>query len=336
MASSPALLADFSDLTNRAIQTIVKKEADNKPEYTQYYNVRTTTELIEKDSSITGLKEASFTNENAQIVEDVPIQGFDQTYTQESIDLIAPMSYQTRKFAFTPRKLTSFVQMGLATLNRKKDKLSAERLTNGFETSYIHKDGVNGNKTISLLGGDSVEPWSAAHPREDGGTNMNNVIYDGTTYSLPFDYAGVKAAHRTASLMVDGRGNPMAARLDTLVCKFGSSVYFKALEIKKAIENGKIPESNDNDGSGVMTFKIVALEYLTTDEAWGMFDSSKALGNDGEYGFQHIESEANNVDPINVVFKTREIQFGFHTMFTQGYNDVTRVFVWSAGDSVSV
>jgi hypothetical protein len=160
---------------------------------------------------------------------------------------------------------------------------------------------------------------------------MNNVVYDGTTYSLPFDYAGLKAAHRTASLFVDARGNPMPANLDTLVCKKGSSVSFKAREILKAIQLGKMPESNDNDGAGVPSFKVIELDYLTKDAAWGMFDSSLALSD--EYGFQFIESEANNLDPVNIVYKTREMQFAGHTMFQLGHNDVARCWVWSEGDS---
>ena len=122
----------------------------------------------------------------------------------------------------------------------------------------------------------------------------------------------------------------MPATVDTLVCKKNSSVHFKAQEILGAIKNGKIPESNDNDGTALPAFKILALDYLTKDAAWGMFDSSK-MGD--EYGFQHIESEANNVDPVNIVAKTREMQIVGHTMFKQGYNDVARMWIWSEGDS---
>jgi hypothetical protein len=62
-----------------------------------------------------------------------------------------------------------------------------------------------------------------------------------------------------------------------------------------------------------------------------MFDSSRALTDD--YGFQFVESEPNNVDAVNVVYKTREMQFAGHSVFTLGHNDVTRAWVASAGDS---
>jgi hypothetical protein len=60
-----------------------------------------------------------------------------------------------------------------------------------------------------------------------------------------------------------------------------------------------------------------------------MFDSSMVSD---DYGFQHIESEANNIDPVNVVVKTREMQVVGHTLFKQGFNDVARMWVWSEGD----
>ena len=59
-----------------------------------------------------------------------------------------------------------------------------------------------------------------------------------TKLNLPFDYAALKAAHRTASLFVDPRGNPYPASLTTLVVKKGSSAHFKAMEILGAIKSG--------------------------------------------------------------------------------------------------
>lgn len=111
----------------------------------------------------------------------------------------------------------------------------------------------------------------------------------------------MKAAHRTASLFVDPRGNPRAGNLDTLVCKKGSSVHFKANEILGAIKAGKIPESMDNDAAAVPAFKIIPLDYLSTAAYWWMFDSSRAL-TDSE-GLQFVESQPTTLDPVNVVYK---------------------------------
>src|SRR3990167_7757115 len=293
--ASPLNLGQVADATNLAIQKIFKKDAEIDMQFKKYYNFRTTEDYIEKDSSLSGLKEAEFTTENAEMLEDVPVQGYDQTYTQQQVHVMYPMSYMTWKFAIKKRNLENISQEINRSLSRKKEKLASERITNGFNTTYAHS-GVGKSTTITVTGGDGLEPWSTAHTSERGGSNMNNVIYDGTTYSLPFDYSGYKAAIRTASLFVDPRGNPDPARLDTLVCKTGSSVHMKAMEILGAIKKGQIPESNDNVG---------------------------------------VPAPSLSFDSVNIVAKTREMQFTGHTLFQQGHNDVTRTWVFSAGDSTT-
>lgn len=325
-------LGQAADLVDKSIQNIWIKSSSPEPQFKKYFNFRTTTDYYEKDSSLTGLAEADFTDENAQIVEDSPIQGYDKTYTQECVDIMMPISKKMWFFGIKKRQLESITSELKKSIVRKQEKLCAERLTNGFEsTSYTHY-GVNGAKTISTAGGDSLGVFDDDHTREDGGTNINNIVYDGTTYNLPFDYPGLKAAHRTAALWVDGRGNPMPGKLDTLVCKTGSSVAFKAKEILKAIQNGKIPESNDNDGSGVPAFSIIELDYLTQDAYWFMFDSSK-MG--PEMGFQFVESQAPTLSPVNTVYKTNEIQIKAGAMFALGHNDCARMWVGSLGTSAN-
>src|SRR3990167_1379522 len=329
--AAPLNLGQIGDAVDLSIQKYFKKDSEVELQLKKYYNFRTTEDLYEKDSGLTGLSEATFTAENAQITEDAPIETFDKTYTQEQMDASATYTYMAWKFGIKKRRLQNISKEITAALNRKAERLAAERLTNGFTTTYNHTQPLGATKSISITGGDSLEAFIPTHTREDGGAGINNVVYDGTTYSLPFDYAGYKAAIRTASLWVDGRGNPYPGTLDTLVCKKGSSVSFKAKEILGAIKNGKIPESNDNDGSGVPAFKVIELDYLTNDAYWFMMDSSRALTD--EQGFQWIESEANNLDPVYIVPKTREMQFFGHRLATLGHNDVTRCWVASAGDS---
>jgi hypothetical protein len=80
--AAPLNLGQVADLVDLSIQKIVKKEADRPMQLKKYYNYRTTTDLYEKDSSMSGLKEAEFTEENAEILEDVPVQG------QENIEAL--------------------------------------------------------------------------------------------------------------------------------------------------------------------------------------------------------------------------------------------------------
>ena len=153
-----------------------------------------------------------------------------------------------------------------------------------------------------------------------------------TTFNVPFDYAGLKAAHRTASLFVDDRGNPQPAKIDTIVCKTASSVAFKAKEINGALRAGKIPESFDNDGAGASAYKILELDYLTADAKWFGFDSS-LLNDPRTYGLQFIESEGVTVAPSNQIYQTMAIEVRGHSIFNHGHNDVARMWVGSIGDS---
>lgn len=152
-----------------------------------------------------------------------------------------------------------------------------------------------------------------------------------TTYNLPFDYAALKAAYRTGSLIVDPRGNPRVANYDVLVCKNQSAVHLKAMEILGAIKKGQIPESFDHDSAGAYPFEILPLDYLTLGNQWYMFDKKKALTE--KEGFQFIESQPAMVDPTNIVYKTKELQTSVTALFDLGANDVTRSWIASKGDS---
>lgn len=76
-------------------------------------------------------------------------------------------------------------ELKLADL-RLREQLCAERLTNGFETtSYTHSNG-GVSRVIAIAGGDGLGFIDDDHTREDGGTNMNNYVYDGRSCIYAF------------------------------------------------------------------------------------------------------------------------------------------------------
>lgn len=326
--SAPLSIGQAADLVDVSIQNVYAKASEPTPTYTKYFNARTTEDQLEKDSSLSGLGEADFVDENGVIISDTPVQGYKKVYTQNMIGTIVPFTFQMWKFGIKRRDLDNAAKELKASVARTKERLCAERIDNFASTSYVH-NGQGKQTTLTITGGDGLAAGTSSHTREDGGSNMNNGVYDGTNYNLPFDYAGVKAAYRTAGLMVDPRGNPKIPDLDILVCKKNSATHFKAKEIKRAIENNKIPESFDHDGSGVNSFEIVALEYLQNQAYWAMFDSRMMQD---EYGFQFVESQPAMLDPVNVVYKTKEIQTSVTALFDLGFNDLARSHVFSKGD----
>ncbi len=327
MSQTPMHITDAADLYDPSIQKMFIKSAKSDTEnYKQYYTVETGVEdLVRKDSSITGLGEASFIEpENATILEESPIQGFDKSYTQEDIGTVVAFTRKMWKFGIKKRDMTKIVNELRSSIVRKREKLCAERLDNGWATSYAHAD-RRGNKTISIVGGDGAALFSASHTREDGGANVNNIVYDGTTYNMDMDYDALKALMRTASLVKDGKGNKFEdLNVDTIVVAKGSTPYFKAMEILGAIKKGWKPGSADHDSSGIPEFKILALPRLENLNQWYAFDS-KQIGDYG-YGLQYLESEGTMMEGPNVVFKTKEIQYSALSTFALGHNDGRKMF----------
>jgi len=83
---APFTIGQAADLVDKSIQKIFIKSSEPENTYSKYFNTRTTEDLYEKDSSLSGLYESDYTDENAVILSDVPVQNFDITYTQFSHD----------------------------------------------------------------------------------------------------------------------------------------------------------------------------------------------------------------------------------------------------------
>lgn len=317
-------LGDAVDLTDVAIQKIFLKQTDleKKSYYDQYYHVeRGISDRYMKDSSLSGLGSASRIVENSTIVSEAPVQGFDKTYTQVEYGKLMPVTKQMWKFGIQKRNLERVAQALKNACLRAREELCADRLDNSFATSYSKSDD-GGSYTVTTTGGDGAAFITNAHTREDGGSNWNNRITDGTTVNMDADYDALKAAHRTASLVLDPKGKKMDVNYDTIVCFRGSTVAFRFKEILGAIRAGgkqSIPGSADNDAAGVPAYKIIELPYIETNtNYWWMFDSTMV---GPEYGLQYKESQGIQLEGPNVVFKTGEIQYKSTMMFDIGHND---------------
>ena len=213
-----------------------------------------------------------------------------------------PVTKQMWKFGIKKRDLERVAKSLKFACLRAREELCADRLDQSYNTSYTRSDD-SGSYSVTVSGGDAVAFISNAHTREDGGTNWNNRVTDGTTVNMDMDYDALKAAHRTASLILDPKGQKMDINLDTVVVYRGSSVAFRVKEILGAIRAGgkqSIPGSADNDAAGVPAYSVIELPYITTNTAyWWMFDSSMK---GSEYGLQYKESQAITLEGPNVVF----------------------------------
>jgi hypothetical protein len=320
----PFTLADAADLVDLAIQDIYLKQTqlEKKPVYTQYFNTVTgVTDYYTKDSSLSGLGQAARITENAVITSEVPVQGYDKTYTQVEFGKLLPVTKKMWKFGLKKRDLTRVVNALIGACERKREVLCADRLDNSFSTSYTVSDD-SGNYTATISGGDAIALISASHTREDGGTNWNNRITDGTTVNMDIDYDAIKAAHRTASLIKDPKGQLMNINLDKLIVRKGHSVAFRAKELLANIKAGgprSQPSTAQNDSAAAPEYEVVEVPWIATNTSyWWMIDSSMK---GDEYGLQYKESQPIQLEGPHLVFKTGEIQYKTTMMFDIGFND---------------
>ena len=153
--SAPLNIAQAADLIDLSIQNIYEKSSEPIVDYTKYFNFRKTEDYIEKDSSLSGLGEADFVDENAALMSDVPVQGYKKTYTQNMVGAVESFTFKMWRYGIKKRDLDNVAKELKASIARKKERLCAERLDNGWSTSYTH-NGQAASRVITVTGGDGV------------------------------------------------------------------------------------------------------------------------------------------------------------------------------------
>lgn len=316
-----------SDLVDLSIQEIwIKSPADLKEYSREYYNVESVTDYIVKDSSITSIDTMSKVPENGRIPADSPYQGFEKTYTQSQFAGMLRITRMMWKYGLQVRRLEAIVRERRNDAIRFKETVLANVLNNATSTSYTETKGKLAY-TVTNTGGDSVAFASASHTREDGGSNWSNIVTDGVTSNMDFDYDGWKAALKTAQAIRGGVGEILDINLDRVFVKSQSSAHHRAQEILVSIGRRDKPGTANRDGSIDAPFSIVANPYLTSDTAWGAFDSS-LVGM--KFGLQLKEGMALTLDPQFIDYDTKEIKYSVGNDFAYGFNDV-RNWTWSTG-----
>ena len=330
---NPLTLSDAADLIDVSIQDIFLKGSERESrDFAKFFNVETgVKDYYLKDSSLSGLGFAGRIAENAAVTAASPVQGFDKTYTQVHFGILLSFSEAMWKFGIKKRDLVNVTSEARKAVSDKREVLCADRLDNSYDLVYSVQD-ISGNYSVSIAGGDAVAFISASHTREDGGTAWGNRVTDGTTVNMDFEYDALKAAHRTAALILNPLGKPMNINLDTLVVFRGGTPHQRGVEVLGALNRGFIPGSADRDSGGIPNYKIIATPWITTNTAyWWMFDSSM-IG--PRYGLQYKEAQDISLEGPNVVFKTGEIQYKATAWFDLGFN-ASRNWVGSKNGNVA-
>lgn len=316
-----------ADLTDLSIQEIwIKSPADTNLYHKEYYNVDAVTDYIVKDSSVTSVKTFSKIAENGQIPADSPHQGFDKTYTQSFFSGMLRITRPMWRYGIQARKLEGLVKEIRNDAMRFREQVLANPINNMTSTSYSDTTGKLAY-TVTNTGGDAAAANATTHTREDGGSDWNNQLTDGTTVNMDFDYDAWKAALKTAQSIKGGVGEELDITLDKLLCRKNSSVHHRAMEVLNTMRKGDQPNTANREGSIDRAFDIVANPYLTSDVQYAFYDSSKV---GMKFGFQLKQGMDLVLDPQFVDYDSKEIKYSAGMDFAYGFNDV-RPWIFSTG-----
>ena len=339
---------DYAVIVNNVLKHISPKCSPTvRSEYLDFMYKVDNSERTYTNVGVTGLGMAQIITDGGIGASDAPIQGYSKNFVQMHFTKKVRLTFQTNFFLFESAaskikgSVKSKVIEGKNAIEHAKNYLAQSLLSQGFDTSFTWTpiNAVGTTATIATIGGDAVEYWSQAHPREDGGTAWTNVIVDGATSSPQFTYSSLLAARRLHSQKKDGRGNPFISELDTLLCRRGSTTAQYAKTIKSTIDKGLAPQQTNlfNNAPATDTFKIVELspyQNLALDGLmWGMFDSS--LVNE-DNGFLYIEALPTRAEPAVVdSLGNQDLVFNFNSLAVFGAADL-RIWMWSDGDGNTV
>lgn len=310
-----------------SVQDIWIKSSADLTEYSrEFVNYQPVKDYIVKDSSVTSISTFSKIPENGNIPADSPNPGFKQTYTQSFFAGMLRITRPMWRYGIEARSLESLVVELKNDALRFKETVLTNMLNNATSTSYTETAGKY-SYSVTNTGGDSVAFESASHTREDGGTNWSNVISDGTTNNMSFDYPAWKAARKTAKAILGGVGEILDIKLSDLIFKSESAAHHRAQEVLKSIKEGVRPGTANRDGSIDTSYGIIETPYLTSATAWGAIDKSK-LG--PKFGLQLKEGMPLTIDPQFIDYDTKEFKYSAGMDFAYGFNDV-RNHLWSTG-----
>jgi len=319
-----------SDTVDLSIQKMwLKSKADLTEYHKSYYYVEPVKDYITKDSSVTSIDSFSKIAENQNIPASSPYQGFGKSYTQSFFAGMLRITRPMWRYGIQARRLESLVRELKNDAIRFKEQVLANVPNNYSSTSYSDTTGKLAF-TVTNTGGDGVAMRSTSHTREDGGTNWSNVITDGTTSNMDFDYDAWKAALSTAQAIRGGVGEILDINPDTVFVKTQSSAHHRAQEILTSIKKGERPGTANRDGAIQDAFKIMDNPYLTNASVWGAFDSSM-IG--PRYGLQLKEGMQLTLDPQFVDYDNKEMKYSAQVDFAYGYNDIRN---WVISDGTNV
>lgn len=180
---------NFAQLLAPGINEIIFNDLTRHPEeYSQTFNVSSSTRAYEEDVLMAGLGAVPLMPEGAAVVMDDPIQGGSYRYTHQAYGLgfqVTEQMYEDDQYG----KIKTVANDFSRSIKQTVENTSANILTNAFTAT-------TGTLTI-----DGVTLYNTAHPLLGGGTYSNRAATD-----ISLSTTGMQEINNLFERMVDERG----------------------------------------------------------------------------------------------------------------------------------
>lgn len=207
---------------------------------------------------------------------------------------------------------------------RKREGDVQDYLYNSFyeATSYTDADG----NTVSCSGGDGFALVYKSHTREDAGTAMNNVVFDGTVYNMDLAEDALDAAETYVKpRILDGKGQVLALNYTRLLVP--AALMPTAQRLMKTDRKVGSGDWDINVYKG--KYDIVEMPYFDSSGSayWFLYDPAV-----GSEGLQMIWSQPVKLEGPELVFDTGSFKYKVTMQYDLRHNDF-RAYQGSKGSN---
>lgn len=243
------LRANFGPLLAPGLREIFFDKFDSYPtQYTELFNVETSTRKYEDDYGVSGFGLVPEKPEGVGIFYDDPIPGYSKRYTHST-------------FALGFRVTRELYEDDLYGIIRKMPKGLGKsmRLTVEIDGANVLNNGFTAGATA---GPDGVALFSATHPLTGGGTSSNTLAVAADLTETSLEQAIIDIAATT-----DDRGLLQMIKGKKLVVS--PSMAWTAARLLKSTLTPATPNNAINPAEGIMPF--IVNNYLTDTDAWFIY-----------------------------------------------------------------
>jgi phage major head subunit gpT-like protein len=274
--------ANFAELLEPGLRKIYGDSyKDFSEEYSQIFEVDSSTMHQEKDQGLTGLGLVTEKSQGGGVDYSDALKGFAKTYTHTTYGLGFKITRELWEDALY-RNIKQMPKALARSVRQTIEVIAAAHLNNAFNSSYT--------------GGDSKELCATDHPLVGGGTGRNEL-----STAADLDITSYEQMLIDLQTLTDDRSLKIAVMPKKMIIH--PSNVFQAQMILKSSMLPDTANNNYNPAQGTMPGGYVALHWLTDEDAW-FVQTDAPLGLTWFWRRRPEFTKDNDFDSENAKFKT--------------------------------